>query len=33
VVQAGPVIGIADVHAGRLRTASKPFSTDGRGSG
>jgi hypothetical protein len=27
VVQAGAVIGVADIHAGRLRTASRPLST------
>lgn len=27
VVQAATIIGVANVHAGRLRTASKPFST------
>jgi hypothetical protein len=27
VVQAGAVIGVADVHSGRLRTASRPFKT------
>ncbi len=27
VVQAGAIVGIADVHAGSLRTASRPFNT------
>ena len=27
VVQAGAVVGVADIHAGRLRTASRPRST------